>query len=213
MDKTALKTEVILVVEKSNDDTLSKTRQAINNDPRFMLVANKSQKGKGYAVRTGMLRARGNIIFFMDADLSTSLSCVTSFLAYFGAHPDADILIGSREHPKTRVITPQNSIRRNMGRTFNMLVRHLIIQGVKDTQCGFKAFKKPVAKHLFKLQKVDGFAFDVEILYLAQKFNYTTVVMPVKWSDSLGSKVNIVGGSLKMFMELLALRHRVKKNS
>lgn len=202
--------EVIIVVEQSSDQTAKIALAQTKNNPLFRVIANSSHRGKGHAVRTGMLEARGKIIFFMDADLSTDLSCVTSFIEYFNKHPEADILIGSREHRLSVLNVSQNPMRRSMGRTFNLFVRLLVLKGVRDTQCGFKAFRKPVARRLFKLQKSEGFSFDVEILALAKLFHYKTEVLPVRWSDARNSKVHILSGSFHMLAELLTIRRRLK---
>jgi dolichyl-phosphate beta-glucosyltransferase len=202
LDKQELRFEVIIVAEKSADGTAAAAKEAAKNDKRFKIIQNKVHRGKGYAVKQGVLRAKGDYVFFMDADLSTHLSAVKRFINYFQSHPSVSLVIGSREHVKSNVVLPQNFLRRSMGRVFNVVVRMFIYQGTRDTQCGFKAFRRPAAMQLFKLQQIDGFAFDVEILFLAKKLGYKTAVLPVVWKNSADSKVAIFGGSLEMLKDL-----------
>lgn len=159
-----------------------------------------------------MLRARGEIVFFMDADLSTPLSEVIAFLGHFADHPDAAVVIGSREHAKSRILKKQTWIRRNLGRLFNRFVQGIAMRGISDTQCGFKAFRRPVCRELFSLQRTDGFAFDVEILMLAQELGHRIDVRPVQWVNSPESKVRILIDPVKMLWDLSRLRRRVRRS-
>lgn len=203
--------EVIIVVEKSTDNTLARAQAATTGARNFKVIANRQQRGKGYAVKSGMLQAKGAYLFFMDADLSTDLSAINHFLKYFKSHPEVDILIGSRQHPKSRIKTHQSWPRQNMGRLFNIMVQRLVLSGISDTQCGFKAFRKPAAHNLFKQQTIDGFAFDVEILYLAQQAGYQMKILPVTWRDSTSSKVGLFTEPFKMMREIWRLRQHTGK--
>ncbi len=204
--------EVLVIVERSTDGTLAAARAAVQGDPRFEIVDNQVHKGKGYAVRCGMLRARGDVVIFMDADLSTPLAEVYAFLAHLSQHPDTHVAIGSREHARSRIMRKQSWLRRNLGRGFNAFVQSLTLRGITDTQCGFKAFRKDAARELFGRQTVDGFAFDVEILMLARELGYKIDVLPVKWVNSPDSKVRIWIDPLKMLWDLLKIRHRVRRS-
>ena len=124
-DSHPLDVEILLMVERSQDDTLARAGAAVEGDPRFQVIDNLVHRGKGYAVRSGMLRARGDIVLFMDADLSTPLEEVQAFLAHFQQQPDTDVLIGSRALAQSRIEKPQSALRRNMGRIFNALVQTL----------------------------------------------------------------------------------------
>ena len=203
--------EVIVIVEKSGDGTLELSRSAIDGDPRFKVIDNIVHQGKGYAVRTGMLMAKGKYIFFMDADLSTPLTEVHPFLDHFASHPEVQILIGSRAHARSRILLRQHPIRENMGKMFNRLVQTLAMKGIKDTQCGFKAFRSEACREIFSRQKLDGFAFDVEVLVLARELGYLIEILPVKWTNSPESKVHMVRDSLKMLWNLLWVRRIVHK--
>ncbi|MEQ1841201.1 MAG: glycosyltransferase, partial [Verrucomicrobiales bacterium] len=167
------------------------------------------QRGKGYAVRKGMLHARGEIAFFMDADLSTPLPEMERFLARFAIAPPVDVLVGNRRHPHSAILKRQTFIRRKMGQTFNAVLR--TIGGIKlaDTQCGFKAFRREARVAIFSRQTIDGFAFDVEVLMLADRLGFIVEDMPVQWSNADGSKVRMVRDSLRMLMDAIRIRRMV----
>lgn len=209
--KFPLHVEVLVIVEKSTDRTLEVARQAVEGDPRFEIVDNRVHRGKGYAVKCGMLRARGNLVFFMDADLSTPLSEVMNFLVQFSSHPETHVIIGSREHAKSKIMLKQSWLRRNLGRTFNRFVQGLAMKGITDTQCGFKAFRADCCREIFSRQLTDGFAFDVEALMLAQELGYKIDVQPVHWINSPDSKVRILIDPLKMLWDLSRMRRRVRR--
>jgi len=206
-----LPAEVIVIVEKSGDGTLELSRSAIDGDPRFKVIDNLVHRGKGYAVRTGMLMAKGKYIFFMDADLSTPLAEVLSFLDHFASHSRVQILIGSRAHARSRILLRQHPIRENMGKMFNRLVQILAMKGIEDTQCGFKAFRSEACREIFSRQRLDGFAFDVEVLVLAGELGYLIEVLPVRWINSPESKVRMVRDSFKMLWNLLWIRRVVRR--
>jgi dolichyl-phosphate beta-glucosyltransferase len=203
--------EALAVIELSRDRTLELAREATAGDPRFQAIDNKVHRGKGYAVRCGMLRARGDIVFFMDADLSTPLAEVLAFLAHFAAHPETDVLIGSRALAKSKVLKKQTWIRQNMGRVFNRFVQVFGIKGITDTQCGFKAFRAGPCREIFSRSTIDGFAFDVEALVLAEKLGYRIDVLPVRWVNSPDSKVRIWIDPLKMLRDLIRIRWIVRR--
>ena len=206
-----LHAEVIVIVEKSNDGTLEMSRSAIDGDPCFKIIDNLVHRGKGYAVRTGMLMAKGKYIFFMDADLSTPLAEVLSFLDHFTSHQEVQILIGSRAHARSQILRRQHPIRENMGKMFNMLVQRLAMKGIKDTQCGFKAFRAEACREIFSRQRLNGFAFDVEVLVLARELSYLIEVLPVRWINFPESKVHMVRDSFKMLWNLLWIRRIVRR--
>lgn len=204
--------EILVMVEKSTDRTLELAREAAAGDERIQIIDNQVHKGKGFAVKSGMLRAKGEIVIFMDADLSTPLAEVYAFLTHLAQHPETHVAIGSREHARSRIVRKQTWIRRNLGRTFNKFVQGLTMRGITDTQCGFKAFRRDVARELFSRQTINGFAFDVEILMLAQELGYKIDVLPVQWLNSPDSKVRIWIDPLKMLWDLLKVRRRVRRS-
>jgi glycosyltransferase involved in cell wall biosynthesis len=203
--------EVLAIVEKSSDRTLELARAAVSGDSRFEIVDNLVHRGKGYAVRSGMLRAKGEIVFFMDADLSTPLSEVFKFIGYFGDNPACDVLIGSRRDPNSAIIKRQNWFRQSLGRGFNHFVKIFGVRGIKDTQCGFKAFRARPCADVFSRATIDGFAFDVEALMLAQEMGYRIDTHPVVWVNSPDSKVRVLIDPLKMLWDLLRIRYRVRR--
>ena len=149
---------------------------------------NPVHRGKGFAVRTGMLAASGDIIFFMDADLSVPLRYVDPFVAHLEAHPQTAAVIGSRRHPESVVSKRQHFLRERAGRAFNHVVRALGLSMSKDTQCGFKAFRRAAAREIFSRAKIDGFAFDTEVLLLARKLGLRVDELPVEWINDEETK-------------------------
>ncbi len=151
-----------------------------------------------------MLASRGDFLLTCDADQSTPIEELEKLLPFL--HKGFDMVIGSRGLRESDIVVRQPWYRERMGKTFNMLVRALVIGGFKDTQCGFKLFRGDVAKRLFKKSLISGFSFDVEILFLAEKEGFRIKEVPVKWLNSPRSRVRIVRDSLKMFIELFKIR-------
>lgn len=204
--------EIIIVIEKSSDRTVEFAQKAIDGNPMFHVVENDVQRGKGYAVKTGMLRALGEIVFFMDADLSTPLAEIFKFIAEFTTHPEVDVIIGSRAEAKSMILKKQSWIRRNMGRAFNRFVQAFGVTGIRDTQCGFKAFRKKTVEPIFSRQTIDGFAFDVEILVLAKAMGFKIATVPVRWVNSADSKVRIWIDPLLMLVDLVRIKRLVRQS-
>jgi len=203
--------EVLVVVEHSTDGTLELAREAAAEQANFHVIDNRVQRGKGYAVRSGVRQARGDIIFYMDADLSVPLEEIDRFLAHFEAYPEHAVLLGSRQHPGSRIERRQGVLRQTMGKTFNGILRSLSLLPFRDTQCGFKAFRRDAAGEIFRLQTIDGFAFDVEVLLLAQALKYGIAELPVRWLNSPESKVHIVRDSLRMLRDAFTVQRRVAR--
>jgi dolichyl-phosphate beta-glucosyltransferase len=202
--------EVLVVVERSTDGTLEASRGAAAGLRHIEVIDNQVQRGKGYAVRTGMLRARGAFVFFMDADLSTPLGEVEHFLRYFAGHPEADILIGNRRHPDSHIRRPQGKARRVLSEIFSFLVRRQALPGAwRDTQCGFKAFRREAAREIFSRQRLDGFSFDVEALALAAALGLKVVDLPVEWFDADATRVRVLRDGWRMLRDLRRVRKLV----
>ena len=205
--------EVLVVVERSDDGTLERAREAAAPFPRLEVIDNGPQRGKGHAVRSGMLRARGDLRLFMDADLSTPLPEVGRFLAHFAAHPDTDVLIGNRRHPGSHIGRPQGAVRRHLGELFSRVVRGRILPGAwTDTQCGFKAFRADAARAIFSRQRLDGFSFDVEVLALAAGLGLTTRDLPVQWYDADATRVRLWRDGWGMLRDLWRVRRVVARS-
>lgn len=197
--------EVIVVVEKSTDNSLELASKFAASHSQFRVLENAVQRGKGHAVKRGMLAANGEIVFFMDADLSVPIATVDVFSAEFESNRDVQILVGNRQHAESDIVAAQGWLRRTMGQMFNRVVRMISRLPLRDTQCGFKAFRRDVARELFAAQTIDGFAFDVEILLLARKRGYAMADLPVEWRNSTASKVHIVHDSLRMLWDVARL--------
>ena len=212
LDEEKLDAEVIVIVEKSQDDTLGAGGAVVAGDPRFRIIDNRVQRGKGYAVRSGMRMARGSHVFFMDADLSTPLEEVPRFLETFDARPEVQVLIGTRADTDSQILRRQSRVREQMGRMFNRLVQRLAIRGIDDTQCGFKAFTAEACRAIFARQRLNGFAFDVEVLLLARGLGFSIQALPVQWLNSPDSKVRMVQDSVRMLGELLWVRRLVRRS-
>ena len=198
--------EVVVVVEKSEDGTLDLAKAATASQANFRILDPGCHRGKGFAVRHGILNAGGQVVLFMDADLSVPLEEVPGFLQYLQAHPDTDVLVGSRKHAQSRIVKRQSWIRQRMGETFNWILRRVAGIRIRDTQCGFKAFRRSAAQAIFSRQQLDGFAFDVEVLLLAERLGFNAVELPVQWINSPDSHVRIVSDSLKMLRDAVRVR-------
>jgi dolichyl-phosphate beta-glucosyltransferase len=203
--------EVTIVVEPSEDETLALAERAAKSCFEFSVLTHHEKRGKGFAVRNGMLRARGDFIFFTDADLSTPLGDLDAGLATFRNDPAVDVLVGNRRHLETQILLRQNLGREWMGRVFNRIVRMLTDLHIRDTQCGFKGFRHRAAKEIFGRQRIDGFSFDVEVLLLARAMGFSIAEMPVHWTNSATSHVRVVRDSMRMFSDALRVRGLVNR--
>jgi len=203
--------EVLVVVEKSSDGTLDLARKSAEGRVCWKVIANDDHRGKGYAVRCGMLQARGDLLFFMDADLSVPLEEIVAFARFLQENPGVDLLFGSRKHPESRIIRRQSRLREQMGEAFNAVVRRLAGIGIRDTQCGFKAFRRAAAQAIFSRQELDGFAFDVEICLLAQRLGLQVEERPLEWRDEPDSRVQIVRDSFRMLCDVVAIKRRFSR--
>ena len=196
--------EVIVVDNGSTDATSAVAHQAIKDfPPPGLRLLRTDRRGKGVAVRTGMLAARGEVVLFGDADLSWSVEDITRFLEAVGA--ETPIVIGSREGRGARRIG-EPAYRHVMGRVFNRVVQALAVPGIEDSQCGFKAFRDEAAQAIFSRQRLDGFGFDVEVLYLAQRLGYPIHVLPLRWEHKENSRVQPVRDTLSMLADVLSVR-------
>lgn len=203
--------EVIVVVEKSEDDTVQRCREAVAARSEVVVVPNPVKRGKGYAVRCGMLRATGETMFFMDADLSTPLASLAIFLEFFAAHPKVDVLIGNRRHPRSVIGVRQGFMRRKLSDAFNLVVQALVLPGCTDTQCGFKAFRHRAGREIFSRQQLDGFSFDLEILLLAKRLGFVVEDLPVDWCDEPASTLRPLRDGLRMLRDIFVVRSRVRR--
>lgn len=193
--------EVLVVENASSDRTLEIAREFAKDRPNLR-VLHTDGKGKGLAVRMGMLEASGDFRFMCDADLSMPIDEVSRFLP--PALNGFDIAIGSREVKGARRF--DEPVHRHWGgRLINLAIRLLILPRLQDTQCGFKCFRAPVAQDLFKRQTMDGWSFDIELLFIASRRGYRVVEVPVDWYYKVESKVSAVRDALRMIGDILRI--------
>ncbi len=198
----------VRATDGSTDATASITREAFSNTKiATRLLENFPNRGKGAAVRSGLLAAQKPIALFFDADLSTPLGETPKLIEPI-AHGEIDIAFGSRAIDRSLIGQHQPWRREQAGRVFNLLVRLATGLPFWDTQCGFKAFRVDVCRPIFEAARLDGFAFDVELLYLAHRAGLRIREIPVRWNHSAGSKVRFFQDSLRMLGEVIVLRSR-----
>lgn len=196
-------TSEVLVVENGSLDRTFEIAAQYAREHEQVAVLQEEQAGKGRAVRRGMLEAKGQYRFICDADLSMPISEVNRFLP--PERQDYDIAIASREAPGA-VRFGEPAYRHWVGRVFNFLVRAIAVRGFQDTQCGFKCFRGPIADRLFPLQQLNGWTFDVEVLFLAQRFGFRIIEVPIPWYYHPGSRVRLFQDSLAMLADLFRIR-------
>lgn len=197
--------EIIVVDDVSQDGTARVTARFQRRDGRLRLLQRTADPGKGAAVQAGMLAARGRRVLFSDADLSTPIEECEKLLEAI-EREGYDIAIGSRGLPQSDLRVRQPWYREGMGRIFNLMVRAVAVHGIRDTQCGFKLFRGEVVQDLFRRQTVMGFAFDVEILYIALKRGLRVKEAAVTWINSPRSKVDPIRDSLRMIRDMIGIR-------
>ena len=198
----------VIVVENGSIDRTLEVAQSFQRDMPFLKVIQETQSGKGLAVRAGMLEATGKYRIFCDADFSMPVSEISKFVPAEGQ--SYDIAIASRELPQSkRVDEPE--FRHLIGRVFNALVKFTVLPGLQDTQCGFKAFRGEIADHLFQLQTLDGWSFDAEILFIAQRQGIEIHEVAITWYYKAGTRLHFLKDSLKMASDLLTIRRNANQ--
>jgi dolichyl-phosphate beta-glucosyltransferase len=210
MNDFGMEYEIIVVDDGSSDGTGRIVDRIAKDVRNARLVRYETNRGKGHALRTGVLVTKGDFVLVMDADLSTPMDELRKLMPYL-SEGGFDIAIGSRALALSDIIKKQPWWRRGMGKTFNRIVKALVIGGFSDTQCGFKLFKGEIARGLFREAKIDRFAYDVEILALAKKNGYGIKEVPIRWINSPESRVDPVKDSLQMLADLIRIRFAVGK--
>lgn len=197
--------EIIVVDDGSTDNTLSVLKSYKDSISNLKVIENVQNKGKGYSVKRGILISKGRYVLFFAADLSIPLDEIWNLLNYI--KEGYDIIIGSKWLPKSYVkYSRHNWLIRLLASFLFKLIVKLLVHGISDTQCGFKCFKGEVASNLFSNQRLIGFSFDVEILYLAQKYGYKIKEFPVRCIYPTDSKVKVSRDSLVMFLDLFRIK-------
>jgi len=195
------KYEIIVVDDGSMDGTRDVASKYLESGVR--LTPSRANKGKGGSVKEGMLLAKNEWVLFMDADNSTPASSLDKFIPYLEEY---DVLIGSRNLPGSEIVIKQPFLRSILGKGFPLLVRMLVVRGIKDTQCGFKLFRKKCITQIFEKQTLDKWGFDVEILFIARKKGYRIKEIPIKWWNDGESKVSAFRATIEMFFDLFKIR-------
>jgi len=205
--------EILVVDDGSSDKTVSQVEEVFKRKPADLdtvttrVIPLGSNMGKGAAVRRGMLEAKGKIRIFTDADFSTPVKEVEKIIPLIDSG-EYDVVIGSRAaEGRALVKKHQPWYREMMGRFYNILVQTFVFRGIKDTQCGFKGFSDHAAQILFSKQQVNGFSFDVELLYLARRYGYRIREIAIEWYNDERSTVGALSDSARMFWELLRIRN------
>ena len=201
--------EIIVVNDGSSDETVSIVEKMIKLRSRIRILSLPVNSGKGAAVKAGLLDARGSVVGFMDADGATPIEEIERLQK--ALLEGASVAIGSRAAFSRETHIKTVWYRKFLGRIFNAFVNIFSVPDIQDTQCGFKFFKRETAFKIAPLLTCAGFSFDVEMLLLAEKFNFKIAEVPVNWTNIPGSKVNLLTDSMKMFLDILKLRWKHRK--
>jgi len=199
--------ELIVVDDGSRDKTPELLMDFQERDTRVRILRNEPNRGKGFTVRRGVLEARGAFVLFTDADLSAPIEETNKLLAALETS-GADAAVGSRALDRRLIGVRQPWRRELAGRVFNLLVRLFTGLKIRDTQCGLKLFRRATTRRAFELQRVTGFGFDPEVLFLIQHLGGKIVEVPVRWNDSPATTVRFLRDSTRMFLDLVRLRGR-----
>lgn len=196
--------EVVLVDDGSGDDTLEIAGRFAAGHPAVRILQNPGNQGKGYSVRNGMLQARGKILLFTDADLSSPISEAGKLFAALEA--GSDVAIGSRWLDPSLQFQRQSLKRQVLSRLYNLFLRMVLLFPYRDTQCGFKAFTRAAAGKLFPLQRITRWGFDPEILYLAHRLGLKVAEVPVAWGHDEGSRLHVWRDGARMAWDTIRIR-------
>jgi dolichyl-phosphate beta-glucosyltransferase len=194
----------LLIVDDGSSDGTADVPGKYFNDSECRVIRLQSNRGKGYAVRKGVASAQGQRVLISDADLSTPLKEINKL--FDALEQGADIAIGSRSLAESNVVVRQKWYRQGMGRFFHTLVQFLTVKGLIDTQCGFKCFEREKFQTVFSKMTIERFSFDVELLFIAQKYGMTIREIPVEWHHVEASRVRIWIDPVYMFLGLLKIR-------
>lgn len=201
-----LRLEVIVVNDGSKDNTLEILQSYTARFPWLKIITYEINRGKGYAVKQGMLASSGEHVVFMDADNSTN---VREYLNFLPLTVDYDVIMGSRYLPGSNLVKQPGLSRLIISRTSNLLVRIMLGINFHDTQCGFKLFKHSEIEPIFNRQTIERFGFDMEIIMIAQRLGLKIKEQPVTWVDDPNSTVNPIRDTLRTFQELLRIRRNL----
>jgi dolichyl-phosphate beta-glucosyltransferase len=195
----------IVVAADGNDGTRELVAELARSEPRLKVIGSPERRGKGRGVREGMQLVRGDVVGFVDADNKTPITEFDKFEPYFAS--GTDLVIGSRGLRESRIERPQPLYRRAGSKVFAVGMHAIVgLHSITDTQCGFKFFRRAAADEIFHNQRIDGYMFDVEVLYLASARGYRIAQVPVRWRDDGDSRLDLVAGNLRNLRDLLRIR-------
>lgn len=201
--------EIIVVDDGSKDATIEVAEKFSKMIKNLRFIENEKNKGKGGVVKQGMLQAKGHVRLFTDADNSTSIDQFNKMIDYF--KQGYQVVIGSRDIKGAKLEPAQAFYKRWLGNIGNLIIQILVLPGLKDTQCGFKAFSEEAAQRIFPLIKINRWAFDIEVLALAKALGYKIKEIPVIWKNDLESKVKL-SAYLQVLAEVVKIRTWLWKN-
>ncbi len=198
--------EILVVDDGSQDHTTQTVLNLQNQITGLSVITNQKNSGKGFSVRRGMLSAAGNMVLMMDADLSAPMDELDKLLPLV-RDGHCDIAIGSRALKTSQIEKHQPIYREPLGYIYNDIIQFLLFKGIEDTQCGFKLFRRQVVEDILsRATRVDGFAFDVEILFVARKLGYRIAEIPIRWRNDPETRVKIVKHGFQMILDLFRIR-------
>ena len=207
LEKQSFTAEVIVVENGSSDKTLEAAKNFLGQHANLHVIQS-DRRGKGLAIQRGVKEAKGEYLFMCDADLSMPIAEISKFIP--PQLQNVDIAIASREAPGA-VRYDEPYYRHFTGRVFNILIRLLVLPTLQDTQCGFKCIRADVARDIFRYQTLTGWAFDVEMLFIARHHRYKIVEIPIHWYFNADSKISVLRDSLRMFLDLLVIRRNARR--
>jgi dolichyl-phosphate beta-glucosyltransferase len=196
--------ELVVVDDGSTDGTPQVAERLLAGEARARVLVQPRNRGKGHAVKVGMLAAEGEYVLFTDADLSTPLTELDKFWRWL--EEGYDVVIGSRKMPGANIVKHQPWWRETLGKVFTWLTNHIATRDISDVTCGFKCFTRDAARTLFGLSVIDDWSFDAEVLFLAQRFRYRIKEVPVTWHDESGTKVRLWKDAVNSLRRLVRIR-------
>lgn len=201
--KMHTKDEFIFIDDGSSDKTISILNKYKSQNKNVIILKNKINLGKGAAIKNGVMNSSKDTILFLDADLSTPLSEIPKALKYLKTN---NIVIGVRKHKMAKIVKHQPLYREFMGKAFTLFANKILLKNIHDATCGFKGFHSKCAKRIFLKTRINRWVFDVEVLFLAQKFHYKIKQMPVVWENDENTRVSIIRDSVVSARDLLLIK-------
>lgn len=202
LNKQGLSYEVILINDGSLDKTLQKLK-LLYKEFKFNLISYEINRGKGFAIRQGMLEAKGKYRLFTDIDLSTPVEEFEKFKSYL---PKNDVLVATRKHKGAILLRHQSFLRESLGKGFTLLSQLVLRVSISDFTCGFKCFSKRAAKQIFQKQRIDRWGFDPEVLFIAKNLGFSIKEIPIRWKNDPRTKVKFPSDLINSFLDLIKIR-------